>query len=88
MSDFTLRFLTRAGCHLCDDARPLVEAAAARAGVVLDEIDVDASEVLEERYGKRIPVLLGPDDRVIAEGLIDDRRLLRKQIKRSARAAR
>ena len=87
MRHFTLRFLTRSGCHLCDDARPLVERAAAKAGARVDEIDIEAFPLLEERFGTRIPVLLGPDDQVIAEGVIDDQRRLTRLLKRSARSA-
>jgi len=83
-----MKFLTRSGCHLCDDARPLVESAAVREGVEIEVVDVDSFPELEARYGSRIPVLLGPDGDVIVEGVIDDPRQLRKRIKRSARAAR
>jgi thiol-disulfide isomerase/thioredoxin len=86
LSDFALKFLTRPGCHLCDDARPLVESAAEREGVGFEEVDVDSSPELKSMYGTRVPVLLGSDGMVIAEGVIDDRRQLRKRIKRSARA--
>lgn len=85
MSGFRLRFLTRAGCHLCDEARPLVQSAAARAKVEIDEVDIESSDDLVARYGLRIPVVLTPDDRVIAEGRIEDGRRLRKAIRRSAR---
>lgn len=85
MSDFRLRFLTRAGCHLCDDARPIVDAAAHRETVAVDEVDIDSSDELIARFGLRIPVLLAPDDTVLAEGVINDRRRLSRAIRRSAR---
>ena len=50
-------------------------------------IDIEVFPELEERYGTRIPVILGPDDQVIAEGIIDDRRALTRVVKRSARSA-
>ncbi|MEE8406708.1 MAG: glutaredoxin family protein [Acidimicrobiia bacterium] len=80
MSSFSVRFLTRPRCHLCDDARPLVEWAVGKAGVDLEEIDVDGDDPLLSLYGMRIPVVLGPDDEVIAEGVIVDRKALRKAI--------
>lgn len=86
MSDFVLKFLTRPGCHLCDDARPLVESAAESESVEVEEVDVDSFPDLRSKYGNRIPVVLSPGGKVIAEGVIDDRRQLRKRIKRSARA--
>ena len=64
-----------------------MESAADKEGVAVEEIDVDSSPDLRSKYGNRIPVLLGPNGRVIAEGVIDDRRQLRKKIKRSTRTA-
>ncbi|MEE8489652.1 MAG: glutaredoxin family protein [Acidimicrobiia bacterium] len=78
MSSFSIRFLTRPGCHLCDDARPLVKWAAMKVGVVIDEIDVDDDDTLLSLYGMRIPVVLGPGDEVLAEGVIGDRRALER----------
>lgn len=50
---------SRAGCHLCDDARPVVEAVAAEVGVTWTEVDVDApgAEDLASRYGELLPVV-------------------------------
>lgn len=80
MSNFSIRFLTRPGCHLCNDARPLVEWAAMKVGVVIDEIDVDGDDTLLSLYGVRIPVVLGPGDEVLAEGVIGDRQALEKAL--------
>ncbi len=63
---------------MCDDARPLVEWAAMKVGVVIDEIDVDDDDTLLSLYGMRIPVVLGPGDEVLAEGVIADRRALER----------
>ena len=87
MSGFRLRFLTRPGCHLCDDARPLIARAAAQLGTPWEEVNVEQSAELEATYGERVPVLLDPDDTVIAEGAIDDFRLLKRSVRRSARSA-
>jgi len=76
-----VKFLTRPGCHLCDQARPLVAAAAARSGVTVEEIDIDSDQVLIRDYGLRIPVVLGPGGEVLAEGEIDSRRL-RQELRR------
>ena len=80
MSNFSIRFLTRPGCHLCNDARPLVEWAAMKVGVVIEEIDVDGDDTLLSLYGVRIPVVLGPGDEVLAEGVIGDRTTLEKAL--------
>ncbi len=83
LSLFRVRFLTRPGCHLCDDARPLVEGAAAKLGAIVEEFDIDEDDVLISVYGMRIPVLLGPRDEVIAEGVIDDPRALKREVSKA-----
>jgi hypothetical protein len=45
--------------------------------VTVVEVDIDGDPDLVARYGLRIPVILGAHDRVLAEGVIDDARLLR-----------
>ncbi|MEX1094179.1 MAG: glutaredoxin family protein [Acidimicrobiia bacterium] len=77
MSKFEVQFLTRNRCPLCDAARPLVNAEVARYGGTVQELDVDASDSLRERYGSRIPVVIAEDERVIAEGRIEKRALRR-----------
>lgn len=48
----------RQGCHLCDDARPLVAGVAAEAGAGVDEVDIDdGGPDLVERYGELVPVV-------------------------------
>lgn len=76
-----VKFLTRPGCHLCDQARSLVSSEASKAGVRVEEIDIDTSPELTRDFGLRIPVVLGPDDQVLAEGEINSRRF-RKELKR------
>jgi len=70
-------FLTRPGCHLCDQARPLVEFELGRRKLGLIKVDIDTDRVLVEDYGSRIPVLLDPDGVVIVEGRIEPRSLRR-----------
>lgn len=84
MSPSVFRFLARPGCHLCDDARPIVLRAVTRAGGVLEELDVEADDSLLLEFGLRIPVLLGPDGEVLVEGEID-RSALRRVVKRAMR---
>ena len=50
----------RAGCHLCDDARAVVEAVCREAGIAWAEVDVDAPDAdpaLREQYGEYVPVV-------------------------------
>lgn len=48
--------LGRAGCHLCDEARQVVQDVCARAGATWEERDVDADPELS-RYGDLVPVV-------------------------------
>ncbi|HEU5113255.1 MAG TPA: glutaredoxin family protein [Acidimicrobiia bacterium] len=82
MNNSAFRFLIRPGCHLCDEARPVVEKAVARVGAALNEIDIDADDALTRDYGLRVPVLLGPGDVVLAEGRIEAG-ALRRALRRS-----
>jgi hypothetical protein len=49
--------------------------------VVVDEVDIDGDDDLTSVYGLRIPVVLDPGGRVLAEGVIDDARALRKALR-------
>ncbi|HWU31249.1 MAG TPA: glutaredoxin family protein [Marmoricola sp.] len=46
------------GCHLCDDARAVIEAVCADLGEEFVEIDITASADLMAAYGEQIPVTL------------------------------
>ncbi len=46
------------GCHLCDDARAVVEAVRAERAFELEQVDVSLDPLLFRRYGERIPVLV------------------------------
>ena len=43
----------RPGCHLCDDARGVLE----RVGEPFDEVDIESDDELLKRYLERIPVV-------------------------------
>ncbi|GAB3195515.1 hypothetical protein GCM10027062_02680 [Nocardioides hungaricus] len=49
---------SRPGCHLCDDARAVIERVCADLGEEYVELSVDDDPVLRERYGEEIPVTL------------------------------
>ncbi len=51
-----VRLLTRPGCHLCDEARAVVEAVCAELGETYDEVSIDDDPELTRRYGEEIPV--------------------------------
>jgi len=45
------------GCHLCDDARAVVDGVRADVGFELAEVDITLDPVLANRLGERIPVV-------------------------------
>lgn len=49
---------TKAGCHLCDEAREHLEDLAADYEFDLAEIDIRSDDTLFERYRFRIPVIV------------------------------
>lgn len=49
-----LRLYGRPGCHLCDEARVVLE----RVGEPFDEVDITADDALHARYLERIPVIV------------------------------
>ncbi|HEX4928577.1 MAG TPA: glutaredoxin family protein [Burkholderiales bacterium] len=63
-----LRLYGRSECHLCHE---MAEALRQR-GVAFDEIDVDGSPELKERYGKFVPVLTDADGRELCRVRLDD----------------
>ena len=76
-------FYTKAGCHLCDDARDLLEDLAADFPFELTETDIRSDMGIFERYRYRIPVII-INDQVTVEGRIaqtDLRHAFTSQIK-------
>lgn len=69
----SLVFVTRQGCHLCDEALALVR----ELGHEPELVDVDADDRLHDLYDWRVPVLL-LDERVVAEGKFERATLLRQ----------
>ena len=77
-----MKFLTRKNCHLCDDAREVLAEITDDIGLQVDEVDIDTDSELIKLWGLRVPVVLASHDRVIAEGIIDDKRSLKEQIQK------
>jgi glutaredoxin len=48
---------TRPDCHLCEEAKALIEPILQEFGATLREVNIDADGVLRERYGLDIPVI-------------------------------
>lgn len=54
----------------------------AEIGLRVEEVDIDGDDELVKLYGLRVPVVLASHQRVIAEGIIDDKRTLKSQIQK------
>jgi glutaredoxin len=52
-----LRLYTRKDCCLCEEMKNALGQVAARIPFALEEIDVDTSAELREKYGGEVPVL-------------------------------
>src|SRR5699024_468037 len=69
-----VELLSRAGCHLCEDARRVVRAVCEPQSGAWEEVDVDTDDDLAQRYGELVPVVL-VDGEQIGYFRIDPRRL-------------
>lgn len=50
-------FYVRAGCHLCDAARPVVQAVCQQTGNTVTEVDIDTDASLRAAYTDKVPVV-------------------------------
>ena len=76
-----VQMFTRAGCHLCDEARQILESARQQYGFTLQAVDVDTDPELISQYGDCVPVVL-VDGKVRFRGRINSvllSRLLRAE---------
>jgi glutaredoxin len=48
---------TRAGCHLCEEAKRAIEAARGRTDFDFEEVDIDRDADLRRRYNDEVPVV-------------------------------
>jgi glutaredoxin len=77
---FVVTLYGKPGCHLCDDARLVVERVREEHAFELEEVDVSLDPVLHRRYGERIPVL-AVDGEELSEFFVDEG-LLRERLDR------
>ncbi|MPV38239.1 glutaredoxin family protein [Georgenia subflava] len=47
----------RAGCHLCDQARTMLQRMETETGEAFTEVDIDTDDALREQYGELVPVV-------------------------------
>ena len=48
---------SRPGCHLCDEAKAVIERVQRRFAFVFRVIDIESDPALEKEYGEQIPVV-------------------------------
>jgi glutaredoxin len=70
----TVTLYGREGCHLCDDARAVLERVRAEEPFELVERDIEADDDLLRRYLERIPVV-ALDGRELFDLFVDERAL-------------
>ena len=68
---------TRRDCCLCDEMKAVIRGASGRHEFSLEEIDVDSSTELRERYGNEVPVLF-IDGRKAFKYRVSERELARR----------
>jgi glutaredoxin len=65
---------SRPGCHLCEEARAVIERVCADLGETYAEVSIDDDPTLRERFGEEIPVTF-VDGRQHDFWRVDERRL-------------
>lgn len=72
----TVTLLSKPGCHLCDDARAVIERVTGELGVTWTEVDITQDAELRHKYWEQIPVTM-VDGRQHDFWRVDERRLRR-----------
>ena len=75
-SQLQVTFYTKAGCHLCEQAREMLDDIATEIEYELTEVDIRSDLALFEQYRYRIPVIIVNTTHTI-EGRIDYSDLVR-----------
>ena len=73
----TVTLYSRPGCHLCDEARDVLERLSAQTPFTIEEIDITRDDALHARYLERIPVV-ALDGEELFDYEVDERALLRR----------
>lgn len=70
-------FYTRPGCHLCEDARRVLDAMTKESSLPVQERNIDTSDEWTEKYGLMIPVV-EIEGEILAYGNIESSALFTK----------
>ena len=57
-ASISIEIYSRPGCHLCDEAKAVIEPFVNRYSIELSVTDVDSDQALRQAYGSEIPVIL------------------------------
>ena len=80
----TVTLYSRPGCHLCDEARTILERMRERTPFEVDEINIEADDALHARYLERIPVV-ALDGEELFDYFVDETALVRRILYREGR---
>jgi glutaredoxin len=60
-ADHRVTLITRAGCHLCEQAEAILRRLSGELGFGYEELDADADAARRAEYSDRVPVILIDD---------------------------
>ena len=69
-AELEVKLYTRPGCHLCEEAKAVIEPLLAEFGATLSEVNIDEDRELTERFGWDIPVIF-IGERKVAKHRVD-----------------
>ncbi len=75
-----LTILSREGCHLCEVAHRIALQLQSEHSIEVRIVDVDGDDLLRERYGMRVPVVLLDDIEQLSGNVTEEE--LRRAIKK------
>ena len=73
----TVTLYSRPGCHLCEEAKVVLERVQATVSFNLHEINIEADDALHVRYLERIPVI-ALDGEELFDYFVDEEALTRR----------
>jgi glutaredoxin len=80
----TVTLYSRPGCHLCDEARAILDRMRERTPFEVDEINIETDDALHARYLERIPVV-AVDGEELSEYFVDEEALIGRILYREGR---
>ena len=80
----TVKLYSGADCHLCHEAREILNRVGREVSLVVTEVDVAADPDLRSRYGDQIPVIVAGESK-ISKGIPDESAIRRRLLRMSQR---